>query len=101
MYVVGHATEPVYAECGDVDTCLVTLTFPCGAITTIEVSRGASYGYDQRMEVRYFKLISYVICLVLYPNLTTISMRDLSECYILARMQICCISGYLVSLDVK
>ncbi|MDT0126617.1 inositol 2-dehydrogenase [Paenibacillus sp. RRE4] len=43
--------NPVFAEHGDVDTAIVTLTFANGAIGVIDNSRQAVYGYDQRVEV--------------------------------------------------
>ena len=43
--------EPAYAETGDVDTALITLTHADGCLTSIDNSRRASYGYDQRVEV--------------------------------------------------
>jgi len=43
--------EPAFAEAGDVDTAVVTLTHANGCLTTIDNSRQATYGYDQRIEV--------------------------------------------------
>jgi myo-inositol 2-dehydrogenase/D-chiro-inositol 1-dehydrogenase len=43
--------DPTYAESGDVDTALVVLEHEDGCITTIDNSRQAVYGYDQRVEV--------------------------------------------------
>jgi myo-inositol 2-dehydrogenase / D-chiro-inositol 1-dehydrogenase len=43
--------EPAYAEAGDVDTAIVTLTHENGCLTAIDNSRRAVYGYDQRVEV--------------------------------------------------
>lgn len=43
--------EPAFAESGDVDTAVVTLTHADGCLTTIDNSRRAAYGYDQRVEV--------------------------------------------------
>lgn len=43
--------DPAIGEAGDVDTAVVTLTFENGAIATIDNSRKAVYGYDQRVEV--------------------------------------------------
>jgi myo-inositol 2-dehydrogenase/D-chiro-inositol 1-dehydrogenase len=43
--------EPSYAEAGDIDTALVTLVHQDGCLTTIDNSRRAAYGYDQRVEV--------------------------------------------------
>jgi myo-inositol 2-dehydrogenase/D-chiro-inositol 1-dehydrogenase len=43
--------DPAIGEAGDVDTCVVVLTHASGAITTIDNSRQAVYGYDQRVEV--------------------------------------------------
>jgi myo-inositol 2-dehydrogenase/D-chiro-inositol 1-dehydrogenase len=44
-------TDPRVAAAGDVDTAVTVLTFAGGAIATIENSRRAVYGYDQRVEV--------------------------------------------------
>lgn len=42
--------DPRIGEAGDVDTAVVVLTHENGAITTIDNSREAVYGYDQRVE---------------------------------------------------
>lgn len=43
--------DPAIGEAGDVDTALITLRFENGAIGSIDNSRRAVYGYDQRAEV--------------------------------------------------
>lgn len=43
--------DPAIGEAGDLDTAVVILTHANGAITTIDNSRQAVYGYDQRLEV--------------------------------------------------
>jgi myo-inositol 2-dehydrogenase / D-chiro-inositol 1-dehydrogenase len=43
--------DPAFAEAGDVDTAVVTLTHANGCLTTIDNSRRAAYGFDQRVEV--------------------------------------------------
>jgi myo-inositol 2-dehydrogenase / D-chiro-inositol 1-dehydrogenase len=43
--------DPAIGEAGDLDTAIVVLTHANGAITTIDNSRQAVYGYDQRVEV--------------------------------------------------
>ena len=43
--------DPAIGEAGDVDTAVVTLKFENGAIATIDNSKKAVYGYDQRVEV--------------------------------------------------
>jgi len=61
-YLSGSEVEEVYTqagvmvdsaigEVGDVDTAIITLRFANGAIGTIDNSRKAIYGYDQRVEV--------------------------------------------------
>jgi myo-inositol 2-dehydrogenase/D-chiro-inositol 1-dehydrogenase len=61
-YLVGAEAEEIYAtgsvlvdsrigEAGDLDTAVITLRFQNGAIGTIDNSRQAVYGYDQRVEV--------------------------------------------------
>jgi myo-inositol 2-dehydrogenase/D-chiro-inositol 1-dehydrogenase len=43
--------DPEIGKEGDVDTAVITLRFANGAIGTIDNSRKAVYGYDQRVEV--------------------------------------------------
>jgi myo-inositol 2-dehydrogenase/D-chiro-inositol 1-dehydrogenase len=43
--------DPMFAEFGDWDTAVVTLTLAGGALATIDNSRRAVYGQDQRVEV--------------------------------------------------
>ncbi|MDP9464564.1 MAG: inositol 2-dehydrogenase [Actinomycetota bacterium] len=42
--------DPAIGEAGDVDTAVVVLRHESGCITTIDNSRQAVYGYDQRVE---------------------------------------------------
>ncbi len=43
--------DSAIGTCGDVDTAVVLLKFQSGALGTIDNSRQAVYGYDQRIEV--------------------------------------------------
>ncbi len=43
--------DPAIGEVGDLDTAIITLKFSNGVIGTIDNSRQAVYGYDQRVEV--------------------------------------------------
>jgi myo-inositol 2-dehydrogenase / D-chiro-inositol 1-dehydrogenase len=43
--------DPGFSEAGDVDTAVVTLVHDNGCLTTIDNSRQAVYGFDQRVEV--------------------------------------------------
>ena len=47
----GVLVDPAIGEADDVDTAVITLRFSNGAIGTIDNSRKAVYGYDQRVEV--------------------------------------------------
>ena len=47
----GVMVDPEIGKAGDVDTALIVLRFRNGAIGTIDNSRRAVYGYDQRVEV--------------------------------------------------
>ena len=47
----GVMVDPEIGAAGDLDTALLTLRFRNGAIATIDNSRKAAYGYDQRVEV--------------------------------------------------
>jgi myo-inositol 2-dehydrogenase / D-chiro-inositol 1-dehydrogenase len=51
VYACGAVrVDPSFAEAGDVDTAVVTLTHANGCLTVIDNSRQAVYGYDQRVE---------------------------------------------------
>jgi len=47
----GVLVDPKIGEAGDIDTAITALRFSQGAIGTIDNSRRAVYGYDQRVEV--------------------------------------------------
>jgi myo-inositol 2-dehydrogenase/D-chiro-inositol 1-dehydrogenase len=52
VYVAaGVMVDPAIGEAGDVDTAIIMLRFANGAMGTIDNSRQAVYGYDQRIEV--------------------------------------------------
>ena len=52
VYAVGGVlVDPAIGEAGDIDTAIVTLKFASGALGTIDNSRQAVFGYDQRLEV--------------------------------------------------
>lgn len=52
VHAVGGARiDPAIEQAGDIDTAIVTLTFDNGVFGTIDNSRQAVYGYDQRVEV--------------------------------------------------
>ena len=52
VYAIGNVLiEPGLNDFGDLDTTIITLKFANGAIGTIDNSRQAVYGYDQRLEV--------------------------------------------------
>jgi myo-inositol 2-dehydrogenase / D-chiro-inositol 1-dehydrogenase len=52
LYVEGGVmVDPAIGAAGDIDTALTVLRFENGAIGTIDNSRRAVYGYDQRVEV--------------------------------------------------
>lgn len=52
IYALGDVKiDPAIGEAGDIDTAKVTLRFENGVFGTIENSRQAVYGYDQRVEV--------------------------------------------------
>ena len=52
VYAVGGIRiDPKIGEVGDIDTAVITLRFQNGVLATIDNSREAVYGYDQRVEV--------------------------------------------------
>jgi myo-inositol 2-dehydrogenase/D-chiro-inositol 1-dehydrogenase len=98
-FLVGAEVEEVYAlgavkvnpkigEAGDVDTAVVTLKFANGVLGTINNSRQAVYGYDQRAEV--FGSQGMASASNNYPNQVNIStaqyvQRDLPLHFFLER----------------
>jgi myo-inositol 2-dehydrogenase/D-chiro-inositol 1-dehydrogenase len=52
IYVAGGVmVDPLIGQAGDIDTTVITLRFENGVVGTIDNSRQAVYGYDQRVEV--------------------------------------------------
>jgi myo-inositol 2-dehydrogenase/D-chiro-inositol 1-dehydrogenase len=52
VYATGAAlVDPAIGEAGDVDTSMLILTMPGGALCHIDNSRRSAYGYDERIEV--------------------------------------------------
>lgn len=52
VYATGAAlVDPAIGEAGDVDTSMLILKFPGGAMGHINCSRRADYGYDERVEL--------------------------------------------------
>ncbi len=52
VYAIGGVrVDPAIGEAGDIDTAVITLRYENGVIGTIDNSRQAVYGYDQRVEV--------------------------------------------------
>ena len=52
MFAAGEVlVDPEIGKAGDIDTAIITLRYASGAIGTIDNSRKAVYGYDQRVEV--------------------------------------------------
>jgi myo-inositol 2-dehydrogenase / D-chiro-inositol 1-dehydrogenase len=52
VYATGAAlVDPAIAEAGDVDTSMLILKFPSGALCHINCSRRTGYGYDERVEL--------------------------------------------------
>jgi len=51
VYAVANAFSPEVATIGDHDQLDMVFKFPSGVIASIDISRNAAYGYDQRLEV--------------------------------------------------
>jgi myo-inositol 2-dehydrogenase / D-chiro-inositol 1-dehydrogenase len=52
VYATGAAlVDPAIGEAGDVDTSMMILKMPSGAMCHIDNSRRSAYGYDERIEV--------------------------------------------------
>jgi myo-inositol 2-dehydrogenase/D-chiro-inositol 1-dehydrogenase len=67
----GVLVDPEIGAAGDVDTAVITLRFRSGAIGTIDNSRKAVYGYDQRAEV--LGSAGSIATANCYPNEATVS----------------------------
>jgi len=55
VYTVAHAHVDVIRSLNDVDTVVISMTFRDGTLATIDLSRFAAYGYDQRLEVWFVR----------------------------------------------
>jgi myo-inositol 2-dehydrogenase/D-chiro-inositol 1-dehydrogenase len=66
--------DPAIGAAGDVDTAVLTLRFRNGAIGTIDNSRKAVYGYDQRAEV--FGSAGAISTGNCYPNQAVVSTAE-------------------------
>lgn len=52
VYAAGAAlADPAIGEAGDIDTSMLILKMPSGALCNIDNSRRCAYGYDERIEV--------------------------------------------------
>jgi myo-inositol 2-dehydrogenase/D-chiro-inositol 1-dehydrogenase len=108
-YLIGSEVEEVYAAggvmvdpaigaAGDIDTAVITLRFANGVIGTIDNSRQAVYGYDQRVEV--FGSGGAVSADNNYPNTAVVSdaasvRRDLPLNFFLERY----IGSYVAEME--
>ena len=63
--------DPAIGEAGDVDTAVMLLRFKNGVIATIDNSRQAVFGYDQRVEI--FGSAGSITTGNCYPNEATVS----------------------------
>ena len=70
----GVLVDPAFSAAGDFDTAVVVLRFRSGAIGTIDNSRKATFGYDQRVEILGSK--GKAAAENRYPNQVTISAED-------------------------
>lgn len=72
IYAMGGVmVDPAIGEAGDIDTAITMLRYVNGALGTIDNSRKAVYGYDQRVEV--FGSEGVVICSNRTPDSAVIS----------------------------
>ena len=51
VYTTANSLMKEIGEIDDHDNVLISLTFPSGSLGSIDLSRFANYGYDQRLEV--------------------------------------------------
>ncbi|RPI25529.1 MAG: inositol 2-dehydrogenase [Acidobacteria bacterium] len=69
--MAGVRVDPAIGDAGDVDTAIIMLRFANGVIGSIDNSRRAAYGYDQRVEVLGSK--GAIATLNNYPNQAIVS----------------------------
>jgi len=64
VYTVAHAHIDAIRSLNDVDTVVISMKFRDGTLATIDLSRYAAYGYDQRLEVWWHSqfIYSIVVC---------------------------------------
>lgn len=75
IYATGSVRiDPAIGEAGDLDTALTILKFTNGVIGTIDNSRQAVYGYDQRVEV--FGSKGSISTANNFPNTATVQGKD-------------------------
>jgi myo-inositol 2-dehydrogenase/D-chiro-inositol 1-dehydrogenase len=67
----GVMVDPAIGEAGDIDTAVIILRFENGVIGTVDNSRQAVYGYDQRVEV--FGSQGSISTGNRHPNVATVS----------------------------
>jgi len=84
----GVMVDPAIGEAGDLDTALIVLRFRSGLIGTIDNSRQAAYGYDQRVEI--LGSTGKIETQNCYPNQAIVSTgqavrRDLPLIFFMAR----------------
>lgn len=72
-----NLVDPAIGDAGDIDTALITLKFANGAIGSIDNSRQAVYGYDQRVEA--FGSNGSAVNTNLYPDAVIISSKSRVE----------------------
>lgn len=75
VYATGNVlVNPAIGAAGDIDTAVVILRYASGALGTIDNSREAVYGYDQRVEV--FGSEGALTCSNTYPDSVVHHARD-------------------------
>jgi len=75
VFATGSALiDPAFAAAGDVDTAVVVMHHENGAMTVIDNSRQAVYGYDQRLEV--FGSLGVAKCENSFPDSVVVTNAD-------------------------
>ena len=62
IHTMAHSHTPAISDLNDVDTIIITMKFPSGALSMTDASRHSTYGYDQRVEVCVAVCMSSYIC---------------------------------------
>lgn len=100
VHAMGHAHSQSIEELQDVDTIIISMKFPSGALSVTDLSRHSTYGYDQRIEVCYtnhlFILLYVYVSLKLWWMYVLIVCLCMSVCACVCSL--CCVLTTFIAI---